>query len=361
MATDKESKTEQPTDRRKEDAEKKGDIPRSKDLSATVALFSTLIFFTLFMPTFSKVTINFWKKYFSLAGDVNLTTSYAFSVGRDFFDTYLVLVVPLFILLLVVAIGIEIAQSGGLKIIPDNFKIKWEKVFFITEIPKGIKKVMISVQALFELFKAIVKVIFIFGIAYYTLIGEIPIMMSLPSKSLTDILDYMGKIFIKLSFNIIIFMVILSVLDYLWQKQQYIKKLKMSKQDVKDEFKQMEGDPKVKGKQKQIQFQRAMQRMMSEVPQADVVITNPTHFAVALKYEFKKMHSPKLLAKGQDLIAQKMKEVAKQHNVPVVENPPVARAVFAGVDIGQFIPEELFKPVAEILAYIYKLKGKKAG
>jgi len=133
----------------------------------------------------------------------------------------------------------------------------------------------------------------------------------------------------------------------------------MSKQDKKDEYKQTEGDPKVKGKQKQIQFQWAMQRMMSEVPQADVVITNPTHYAVVIKYEFKKMQSPKLLAKGKNLIAENIKEVARKNNVPIVENPPVARAVFAGVEIGQFIPEELFKPVAEILAYIYKLKGKR--
>jgi flagellar biosynthetic protein FlhB len=359
MATEKESKTEEPTSRRLSEAEKEGDIPRSKELTASIGLFFTLIFFALFMPFFSRTTITFWKKYFGMAGDYNLSANFAQEVGKDFFSVYLLLVVPLFLLLVIVAVMIEVVQGGGIKIVTSRMKIKWDKVFFLANLHKGLKKILVSVEALSELFKSIVKVIVIGAIAYFSLHGEIPGLLSLPSKSLGDILDVMGKVFLKLTFNIIIFLLVLSILDYIWQKHQYIKKLKMSKQDIKDEYKNVEGDPKIKGKQRQIQFQQAMRRMMAEVPEADVVITNPTHFAVALKYELKKMHSPKLIAKGKNLVAEKIKEVAKQNDVPVVENPPVARAVFAAVDIGEFIPEELFKPVAEILAYIYKLKGRK--
>lgn len=361
MATEKDEKTEQPTSRRKHDAEKKGDFPRSKDLSASAGLFLTLLFFAVFMPYFGTVALDFWRKYFSRMGEIQVTSVSVFWVGKDFFYTFLVLVVPLFLLLIVSALMMEVLQTGGLKIVSENLKIKWEKVFFLAEIPKGLKKIMVSLEALFELFKSVVKVIIIFFIAYITLRAEIPDLLGLPKTSVLNIMETMGKIFLKLALYIVIFLLSLSVVDYLWQRFQYIKKLKMSKQDVKDEHKQAEGDPQIKAQQRKIQFQWAMRRMMAEVPEADVVITNPTHYAVALKYEYEKMKSPRLTAKGKDLIAQRIKEVAREHNVPVVENPPVARAVYAAVELNAFIPGELFKPVAEILAYIYKLKGKKVG
>jgi len=361
MATDKDSKTEDPTGKRKSDAQEKGDVPRSKDMGATASLLFTLFFFVFFIPYFSRTTIKFWRKYFSMVGDFSITELSMSIVGRDFFFTFLNLVVPLFMVLFVSAVMMEVLQSGGIKIISQNISIKWEKVFFWTQIPKGLKKVIGSVQAMAELVKSIVKVFIIGAIAYYSIIGDIPELLSLPVKPLNDILNFMGRLFLKLTFNIIVFLVILSVADFLWQKYQYTKKLKMSKQDIKDEYKQMEGDPKVKGKQKQIQFQWAMQRMMQEVPKADVIITNPTHYAVALKYEIKKMVSPKLLAKGKNLIAENIKKVARENGIPIVENPPVARALFSNVEIGEFIPEQMFKAVAEILAYIYKLKGKRLG
>ncbi len=361
MATEKDEKTEQPTARRQQDAEKKGDIPRSKDLSATAGLFLTLMFFAIFMPYFGTVTLDFWKKYFSRMGEIHLTTSSALIIGKDFFYTFLVLVVPLFLLLIVSAFMMEVLQGGGLKIVTENLKIKWEKVFFLAEIPKGLKKVMMSLEALFELFKSIVKVIIIFTIAFITIRASIPDLLDLPHTSVSNIVETMAKLFLRLALYIVIFLLILSIVDYLWQRYQYIKKLKMSKQDIKDEHKQAEGDPQVKAQQRKIQFQWAMRRMMAEVPEADVVITNPTHYAVALKYEYEKMKSPQLIAKGKDLIAQRIKEIARENNVPVVENPPVARAVFASVELNAFIPGDLFKPVAEILAYIYKLKGRKVG
>lgn len=359
MATDKESKTEDPTQRRLTDAEKKGDVPRSKDLTATATLFFSLLLFALFMPYFGKTTVLFWRKYFSQAGEAAITPLTIQKYGKDFFGIYLELMIPVFLTLIVVAVMMELLQSGTFRIVTENLRIKWEKVWIFPELPKGLKKILVSAEALFELAKSLVKVSIIGFIAFFTIRAEIPAILQLPATSLENILHVMGLVFLKLTFYIVLFLLAVSLLDYLWQRYRYKEKLKMSKQDVKDEFKQAEGDPKVKSKQRQIQFQWAMRRMMAEVPEADVVITNPTHFAVALKYELKKMHSPQLVAKGKDLVAERMKEVAKENDVPIVENPPVARAVFASVEIGEFIPEKLFKPVAEILAYIYKLKGRK--
>ena len=153
---------------------------------------------------------------------------------------------------------------------------------------------------------------------------------------------------------------VLAVADYYYQQWQTTQDLKMTKQEVKDEYKQAEGDPQIKGKIKQKQRQLSMARMMQEVPKADVIITNPTHFAVALLYE-QGMSAPKVLAKGQDLVAQRIKEIARENNIAIVENKPLARALFDTVEIGGFVPEELYKAVAEVLAYVYKLKHKKIG
>jgi flagellar biosynthesis protein FlhB len=359
MAEEKESKTEQPTERRLSEAESKGDLPRSKDLVSSIGLLFTIMLFAVFMPYFGHTLVLFMRKYFGNAGQWAITEDTTSFFGSDFLTTYLKVVLPLFILLILVALMMEVVQGKGIKIVPENLRIKWEKVFFLAEIPKGLKKILMSAEALFELFKSIVKVAAIGFIAYYSIRGDIPGLLQLPGLPLERILERMGIVFLKLTFSVTLFLLVLAVLDYLWQRYRYMKKLKMSKQDIKDEFKQTEGDPLVKSKQRQIQFRWALRRMMAEVPEADVVITNPTHYAVALTYEYKKMQSPQVVAKGKDLIAERIKQVAREHGVPIVENPPLAQAVFASVEIGEYIPHRLFKPIAEILAYIYKLKGKK--
>jgi flagellar biosynthetic protein FlhB len=170
-------------------------------------------------------------------------------------------------------------------------------------------------------------------------------------------LNKMSDTIFFLAFKIIGVFIIMAVLDFVYQKWQNLQDLKMSKQEVKEEFKQQEGDPKIKGKIRQKQRQMAMARMMQEVPQADVIVTNPTHFAVALKYQ-SGMSAPIVIAKGQDLVAQKIKAIARESKVPIVENKPLARALFAAVEIGAAIPQELYKAVAEVLAYVYRLKKK---
>jgi flagellar biosynthetic protein FlhB len=171
-------------------------------------------------------------------------------------------------------------------------------------------------------------------------------------------LPVFGSLAVKMGFAASIVLLFLAFLDYMYQKYDFEKNIRMSKQDIKDEYKKSEGDPKIKGKIKEKQRQMAMRRMMQEVPKADVIITNPTHYAICLKYDDGNMDAPIVVAKGVDLIAQRIKEIAKEHEVAMVENKPLARALYARVEIGNIIPEDLFKAVAEILAFVYRIKKK---
>ena len=194
---------------------------------------------------------------------------------------------------------------------------------------------------------------------YRSLKEELPYMPQFIYYDLGTSLEELSKILFAMVFQVIAVILILAVLDYAYQKWQTTQDLKMTKQEVKDEMKQSEGDPQIKGKIRQKQRQMAMARMMQEVPKADVIITNPTHYAVALSYE-QGMTAPLVVAKGQDLVAQKIKRIAKEHDVPIVENKPLARALYASVEVGDAVPENLYQAVAEVLAYVYRLKKKSA-
>ena len=208
-----------------------------------------------------------------------------------------------------------------------------------------------------ELAKSLIKIAIIGSLVYMNLSEELWQMPKLIFVDLFAGVSQVSQVVFNLVFKIIGLFMVMAILDLIYQKWQNTQDLKMSKQEVKEEFKQQEGDPQIKGKIRQKQRQMAMSRMMKEVPKADVIITNPTHFAVALKYEAG-MPAPVVLAKGQDAVAQKIKELARENSVPIVENKPLARALYAAVDVGGSIPQELFKAVAEVLAYVYKLKHR---
>jgi len=351
----KESKTEKPTQKRLKDARNKGDVARSQDLGASLSLAASLLFFVMVIPSMSNRLIEFWHKQFTTLHHQDWSVNLLTATFRDGFFLYLIIIVPLFIVLAVVAIFTNMIQGGGLIFRLKNIKFNFKKFNLF----KGIKRIMLSSQAIIELLKSMVKVVIIGVIAYSVVKSEFTEIFSLSAEPLAKSLHVMSRLFLKLASAIILFLLVLSVFDYLVQKMHYIKKMKMTKQEIKDEYKQMEGDPKIKSKRRQIQFQRAMSRMMEKVPQADVVITNPTHYAVALKYEYQKMKSPVVIAKGKNLIALKIIERARLHRIPVVENPPLARGIYAAVELNHPIGEDFFRPVAEVLAYIYKLKGRK--
>jgi flagellar biosynthetic protein FlhB len=208
-----------------------------------------------------------------------------------------------------------------------------------------------------ELLKSLLKLIIVGGIAYHVIEGEMKNVCLLGEMEPHSIYIYILNTFFKIFIKCTLAMILLVAVDYAFQRWEFEKRIKMTKQEVKDEFKRNEGDPLIKSRIKGIQMNMARKRMMQAIPEADVVITNPTHLAVAIKYDSTTMHAPKLLAKGSGIIARKIKKLAEMHGVPIVENKKVAQSLYALGEIGQEIPPDLYLAVAEVLAYIYKLKG----
>ncbi|RKJ34863.1 flagellar biosynthesis protein FlhB, partial [Butyricicoccus sp. 1XD8-22] len=262
------------------------------------------------------------------------------------------IVLPFLLIAVVTGIGANYFQFG-LLFTTETLKFDLKKMDPI----KGIKKI-ISMRAIINLLKSLLKVAFIGAITSLIIWMNMADVLSLAFQNPWDILSTVASLTALMGIAAALVLIFIAILDYIYEKYEYEKNLKMSKQDIKDEHKNAEGDPQVKSKIKQRQREMAMRRMMQEIPSADVVITNPTHYAIALKYDEQNMDAPKVIAKGTDFVAQKIKLIAKEHDVVMVENRPLARAMYDKVEIGDFVPEEFFKAVAEILAYVYRIKRK---
>jgi flagellar biosynthetic protein FlhB len=263
------------------------------------------------------------------------------------------LVGPIFALALAAGLISNYAQVG--------FMFNGLKMNFGKLNPLQGAKNIFSIRSLVELIKSIMKIVLTSGIVGWIIWRQKNELFFLGEKNIWDSSKLIGSLIVQIGVTVSLSLFVLAVADYLYQRFDYEKKLRMSKQDIKDEYKKMEGDPVIKGKRRARQRQIAMNRMIQEVPKADVVITNPTHFAVAIRYDFGTMDAPEVIAKGKDHIALKIKEIAKQHKIMTVENRPLARSLFAAVEIGETIPEELFNAVGEILAYVYYQEGRYKG
>ncbi len=223
---------------------------------------------------------------------------------------------------------------------------------------EGFKK-MFSLQGLVELIKSMLKIGIVFYIAWLAIKEDLPLIIVISQATPWDILKLGGEITYKIALRVGLFYIIVAILDYLYRRWEYMrnmKNLKMTKQEVKEEYKRLEGDPMVKQRMRDLQRQAAHQRMMGSVPQADVVVTNPTHIAVALKYKTEAMPAPIVLAKGQRKIAEEIKQIAESHEISIIENEPLARSIYRTTKVNQSIPPELYQAVAEVLAYVYKIK-----
>lgn len=350
MADDQE-KTEEPTPKKIEDARKEGNVPKSQDTSGVITLFVAILAVLMLFPYMSRHMLLLFQYYFSLVG-TPLDKLFMIDIAIVTIREFLLIIMPLAIAVAISGVVAALAQFGFLfttKAIMPDFKkidpIKGTKNLF------SMKKLIEGVKITFKSFTTL-GVGFVF---FFYFIMELP---TVALFGLADQLDWLKDKMIIIAFVMLLIIFVFAMIDIIIVRKQYFDGLKMSKQEIKDEMKNMEGDPLIKSKIRQIQMQASRKRMMAEVPNADVIITNPTHYAVAIKYDEQKSHAPIVVAKGKDNIAIQIKRIARENNVHILQNPPLARSLYAEVDIDKPIPEALFGAVAEVLAYVYKMNRK---
>lgn len=350
MADDQE-KTEEASSKKIEDARNDGNVPKSQDTSAFITLIVALAVFLALFPWIESRTVYLYRYYHSLMG-VEITKEVTLQLSIISFREIIFMVIPLALAVSIAGVLANVLQTGLIfttkPLMPDFSKI---------DPMKGLKN-LFSMKKLVEMLKIIIKVGVILWVCYYFLLSftkELPTVISFPLYEQMGWLKH--KMIILISVILILFLV-LALADLLFVRFSYFKSLRMSKQEMKDEYKQMEGDPKIKAKIRQIQMQMTKKRMMQEIPQADVIITNPTHYAVAIRYNQDKEAAPKVIAKGTDFMALRIKEIAMNYNIQIVENPPLARELYKKCNLGDIIPENLYKAVAEVLAFVYKSSKK---
>lgn len=345
-------KTEEPTDKRRADARKKGQVGRSQEISGAFVLLTGFFLLKLLGASIAQ---DIEAYTIQIYGHLNQTVDTE-TVMQLFIDAALVLIktaFPVMLSIMLIGLGINLFQVG-INFTMEPLEFKLDNLNPIN----GFGRIF-SKRSLVELLKSLLKILIIGAFLYSFLSDEVMHMPEFIYLDLGSSMARMGELIFSLAFQIIAVYLVMAVADYAYQKWQTTQDLKMSKEDIKEEMKQTEGDPQIKSKIRQKQRQMAMARMMKEVPKADVIVTNPTHFAVALQYE-KGMQAPKVIAKGQDLVAQRIKQIAREAKVTIVENKPLARALYASVEIGGAVPPELYQSVAEVLAYVYRLKKRTA-
>lgn len=347
-----EEKTEKPTPKKREETRNKGEVAKSRELSSVVVLFSGLFVMVIFGSFMLSKIHELMKGIFSNPTINDQTVSSVIEFIQQLIISFLVIIGPLLAAVFIGAVLSNVMQVGFM-FSGELIKPKLSKLNPM----KGLKR-LVSMQSLMELAKSIVKLIIIGITAYLTIKQEMDNVSMLGELEIGAIFQYIFSIYYRILLRCSIAMVVLALIDYGFQKYEFEKRIKMSKQEIKDEYKKTDGDPLVKSRIKTIQMEMARKRMMQAVPEADVIITNPTHYAVALKYDSLNMNAPKLVAKGAGEIAGRIKSLAAKHNVPVLENKELARNIYKLVEIGSEIPTDLYQAVAEVLAYIYKLKGK---
>ncbi len=347
MASDK---TEKPTPKKRRDAQEKGQIARSKDLSAAMVLLGAVLMAgfggSFLLSEMQHLVRTFWKE-FLLDDLTNLATE---GMIRVSVLSVMKLAGPLVVLTVLLGFGSSLTQ-GGLVISGHGLKPKFTGLN-----PKNNLKKIFSKQGIVQLLKSSFLVLVVGWIGYDSIndiVGEVP---SLALMNVRSIAGYVGSFLFSVIIKVALFLLVIGALDFAFQKYKFEEDLKQTKEEVKEDFKQTEGNPLIKGRIRRLQREMARKRMMASVPEADVVITNPTEYAVALKYDMEEMAAPQVLAKGRGFTARRIKELAGQHNIPTVENVPLAQALFRSAEVGDEIPGELFRAVAEVLAYVFSLK-----
>ncbi|NQT29908.1 MAG: flagellar biosynthesis protein FlhB [Candidatus Saganbacteria bacterium] len=345
-------KSEEPTPHRLREAREKGQVAKSREITVAFVLLLAYSILKYIGPSMWLNLAEMTKSIYVLIPEattnftINLA-AYALLLGLR---ALALVLLPVFAIVFISTFLAEALQTGFLLSF-DPLTPKIEKLNPL----EGMKK-MFSLQGLVELIKSILKIVIVFYIAWYAAKDDLPSIIILSEAQPWDILALGASIVYKIAIRVGLFYIAIAILDYLYKRWEYMKNLRMTRQEVKEEYKRLEGDPLVKQRMRDLQRQAAYQRMMGAVPQADVVVTNPTHIAVAMKYDTQTMKAPKLLAKGERKVAQEIRRIAETHEISIVENEPLARSIYRTTKINQEIPPDLYQAVAQVLAYVYKIK-----
>ena len=351
-------KTEEPTAKKLEDARKEGQVAKSKEIGNAFGLLAMFILLKVYVGSLGENMVDCFSGIYNQIPDAITMYGGKIPVAALLVLLHTVILKMLLMLAPVFLIGVVVA------VVCDVVQVKWKPTskplqpkFSKLNPISGFKRIF-SANALIELLKSIAKIGIICYVVYSYMKDKIAGVFLLYDMSLNQAISLVGETAIDVGIRISAVYMVIAFLDYAYQKHKFKEDMKMTKQEVKDEYKNQEGDPQVKGKQKQRMQEASRRRMMQPLPEADVVITNPTHYAVAIKYDPDKYDAPYVIAKGEDFLAQKIKEIARENDVEIVENKPLARMLYANVDIGGLIPPELYQSEAEVLAFVYHLKGK---
>lgn len=352
-AEDQDQRTEEATGKRLEDAREEGRLPISREVANWTLFVGVMIVITGLLPDLCRNMANALRPFLENAHQVDLQGKGLQKAFGNVLSGIGIPMIEIFAVLVFSTVVGTMVQTGfylnDAKLKPDLSRLS----------PLNGFSQLFSINALAEFLKSFFKLV-VMGYVLYRLF--IPVVESAPNYVGEDIITTMGRMRDQAIHILIVLMCVLTLIaisDLVYQRFEYYKSLRMTKQEVKDERKQMEGDPIIRGRLRQIRMEKARRRMMAKVPKADVVITNPTHFAVALQYDNQKMPAPMLVAKGADKVAARIREVAEENDVPIVQNPPLARALFDTVELDQIISPEHYRAVAEVISYVYKVKKKK--
>lgn len=345
-------KTEKATPRKREDEREKGKVAKSQDVNTAILLLFAFITLAVYGSSMKDQMTSIYKYTFTeyIHWDLNVDT--VMLIFREVVIAVAKAIAPVMLIALIAGVAANLLQVGFL-FTTEPLKFDLKKIDPI----QGAKRIF-SIRALVELLKSLLKILFIGIITFSVIWMYKDEMLMLSLKNAENALGFFGKVTMTMGISAIIALLLLAVLDYAYQRYDYEKNMRMSKQEVKDEHKNIEGDPLIKSKIKEKQRQMAMQRMMSEIPSADVIITNPTHYSIAIRYDENKASAPYVVAKGVDQVALKIREVARAHDIITVENRQLARSLYDEVEIGEVIPEHFYQAVAEVLAYVYRLENK---
>lgn len=349
MAADAEEKTEPATPRRRNEARNKGQVARSQDLNAVTVLLAGVLALKFLGPSIWAFMLATVKKGLTPLNMSSLdevfvfATSTAVEMGKH--------LAPIVLIMAVALLAVLYAQVGPLltthTLIPNLGKLN----------PiNGVKR-LFSIRSVMLAVVNVLKLTVVCTVAYVTMKGSQAAVLYAFTLGISDIYRLGAKLIFELGIKLLAVLLIIALLDFAWQRRKHEKDLRMTKEEVKDELRSMEGDPMIKRRRRQVQLQMAMNRLKKDVPAADVIVTNPTHFAVAIKYDADSMAAPKVVAKGADYVALRIRQIAKDEGIPIVERRALARGLFEAVEVGQYVPERFYQAIAEILAYVYELTG----